>query len=645
MRGIIHAELGALQQAEDCLRKSLELSNDQADALLGLAKVLELRGDIVGAQNQLKRALETDPSLAEAWVSLGEINSRIYHYAEAERCARQAISLNPQIAEAHIHLANALLGQNKKVEALDLARTCIQQFPAIAAAWLILARTEHTNGNFEDAEDACRVAISLNEYSPDASILLATILESKDDIHGAIQIYELSISCFPENTDILVKLGALYQRLAHEEQSIKCLKQALAINPSLRGINLRIVASLVKLGRLSDAELRIREELDITTNENEKGRLNYHLGNILLRLERAEEALTCFRASGGIYNNPDKVRSSVCEAFAQLGRYNESASLRLSPILQSRAIDANNPREPEKFRAISGIKLCHDIAQMEYLIERRRLDTEFNKVIQCYKHVLNSLKQHINDECQIFSLPTDSPELFRRFYNRLLYFDPPPAISSGAINSNLNINEIEDIYYRRAPGILVVDSLLTPEALSALRKFCLESTIWFNTFENGYLGALYEEGFCCPLLVQISEELRHTFPRIFKHHQLAQLWAFKYDSRFKGINMHADFAAVNVNFWITPDEANLDNDSGGLIVYNKEAPMHWDFKRYNQNQDALIEFLKSSGAESVTYAHRQNRAIIFNSDLIHKTDDFSFREEYENRRINITMLFGERSHS
>ena len=37
--------------------------------------------------------------------------------------------------------------------------------------------------------------------------------------------------------------------------------------------------------------------------------------------------------------------------------------------------------------------------------------------------------------------------------------------------------------------------------------------------------------------------------------------------------MHADHAAVNLNFWVTPDEANLDPLSGGLVVYPKAPPV------------------------------------------------------------------------
>lgn len=39
-----------------------------------------------------------------------------------------------------------------------------------------------------------------------------------------------------------------------------------------------------------------------------------------------------------------------------------------------------------------------------------------------------------------------------------------------------------------------------------------------------------------------------------------------YDSALSGIAVHAGFAAVNGNFWITPGEANLGPDSGGMII-------------------------------------------------------------------------------
>ena len=108
-----------------------------------------------------------------------------------------------------------------------------------------------------------------------------------------------------------------------------------------------------------------------------------------------------------------------------------------------------------------------------------------------------------------------------------------------------------------------------------------------------------EHGFACPLVAQIDDELRTTYPAIIGHHPLLRWWGFKYDSRLNGINVHADFAAVNVNFWITPDEANLDPAHGGLVVWDKPAPLEWTFAQYNSPGagQAIREFLANSGAQ------------------------------------------------
>jgi hypothetical protein len=103
---------------------------------------------------------------------------------------------------------------------------------------------------------------------------------------------------------------------------------------------------------------------------------------------------------------------------------------------------------------------------------------------------------------------------------------------------------------------------------------------------------------------------------------------------------------VNVNFWITPDEANLDPDSGGLVLWDKEAPADWSPDEYNtydpERQRRIRDFLAAAGARRTVVPYRQNRCVVFNSDLFHRTDDIHFRDGYEHRRINITMLYGTR---
>jgi Tfp pilus assembly protein PilF len=215
-------------------------------------------------------------------------------------------------------------------------------------------------------------------------------------------------------------------------------------------------------------------------------------------------------------------------------------------------------------------------------------------------------------------------------------------LSGPAVNPDNDIAAIATRWRTSNPQVVVIDNLLTPAALEALRRFCWQAPVWKKAYHEGYLGALPEEGFAAPLLAQIADELRQTYGAIFGEHSLRYLWGFKCDSQLKGVNIHADFAAVNVNFWITPDEANLNPDSGGLIIWDKAAPLDWDFTTYNNDEAAIRAFLAQGGANAQAVPYRANRAVIFDSDLFHQTDDISFREGYTNRRINVTMLYGRR---
>ena len=123
------------------------------------------------------------------------------------------------------------------------------------------------------------------------------------------------------------------------------------------------------------------------------------------------------------------------------------------------------------------------------------------------------------------------------------------------------------------------------------------------------------------MLGEIAAGLAAKLPLVFRKHRLTQMWGFKYDNELRGITVHADTAAVNVNFWITPDEANLDPQSGGLVIWGVAAPLDWAFEKYQNNDPRDIrQFLTDRQAASIVVPYRCNRAVIFDSDLFHETD-------------------------
>jgi hypothetical protein len=300
------------------------------------------------------------------------------------------------------------------------------------------------------------------------------------------------------------------------------------------------------------------------------------------------------------------------------------------------------PVRPPAF-TVTVPKLEHDVEQLAYLRRRGVLGSEVEQIIDAYQRTIVHLAARGPDAR--VALDDDDTCGISDVYNRLLHVRPTPR-RARALSDAWDSAAIECRFLELPPGLVVVDNFLAPDALDELRAFCLESTIWSaNRYAHGRLGAFFESGFNCPLLLQIADETRHALPRVIgDRYPLRQLWAFKYrDVLPEDSSTHADFAAVSVNLWITPDHANLDPRSGGLVVYDIDAPPQWSFERYQNTQwSDLSPFLASRNARATMIPYRQNRAVIFNSDLFHGTAALRFRPEYENHRINVTMLFGDR---
>ena len=303
-------------------------------------------------------------------------------------------------------------------------------------------------------------------------------------------------------------------------------------------------------------------------------------------------------------------------------------------------LDNVPPYEPREM-AVSSIKLAHDLEQLEYLLDSGLLPEEFRQVSNQYQVLLGSLPVSEGELVQEFD--TDAYPLVARTYKRPVHLSEEAAPRGPVLNPGADWETAQRTYLGSTPSVAVLDGLLTDEALRGLRRYCLESTLW-NDIKPGYLGTYLDEGFASEILLRISTELRERLPLVIRDHPLQSLWAYKYDSSLPGvgIGVHADAAAVNVNFWITEDEANLDPEHGGLLVYARKAPKDWTFSKFNTDWESIIDFLEADGQAPLRIPYRANRAVIFDSDLFHVTDAPRFRTGYVNRRINVTLLYGQR---
>jgi hypothetical protein len=267
-----------------------------------------------------------------------------------------------------------------------------------------------------------------------------------------------------------------------------------------------------------------------------------------------------------------------------------AAVRRGSEVYSFPGIDVAPPALPSPEPQLSIGKLRHDIEQFRFMKTSGVLVDEPTEVIGAYERVLETLVSSKTTATR--PLNEEERSLIGDVYGRIIYLRPTPLVSGCALSRSWNAAAKEEACLSHPLGIVVIDDFLSPLALQSLRLFCLQSTVWFtNRYAHGRLGAFFREGFNCPLLLQIADELRTAFPRLVGDHRLSQVWGFKYNNQPKTA-AHADFAAVNVNFWITPDEANLDKDSGGLVFYDIEAPLSWDFASFNKDGNKIRAFLQ-----------------------------------------------------
>ena len=385
-------------------------------------------------------------------------------------------------------------------------------------------------------------------------------------------------------------------RLAEAEELYRGILQA---RPGHPGVSNNLGLALKDQGKLEEAAATFQRVLALKPDD---ALAHCNLGNVLRLQGKPGEATASYRRA--IALRPDMALAHknlgtvlcesdhIAESFASFRRHAELAYG--TPESSARGGESIPPHKAQ-----------HDKEQRDYLVD-----------------------------CKALGDGTAAGDVF--------HLDDGSRVTGRAVNSDASLGDVAARWQSCRPQLVVIDNLLTDEALDKLRRFCWASTIWRKVYPSGYLGAMPEHGFACPLLAQIADELRSTYPAILGRHPLLQFWGFKYDSRLSGIAIHADFAAVNVNFWITPDDANRDPESGGLIVWDVPAPLDWGFAKYNDDAAAARNFLAQAGARSVTVPHRANRAVIFDSDLFHETDRIAFREGYLNRRINITLLYGRR---
>ena len=516
--------------------------------------------------------------------------------AEADQFCRTVLATHPGNADAQFMLAGVAVAAGQPAAAIDLLHQAIARKPERADFHGNLGAIFGRLGRLDEAIECFRAAIRLDPAAAAGHIALGNALEAKGDLDGAIASFRQGAAVQPGNPAAHVNLGNALRGAGRLDQSAASLREAVRLDPNLAEAHHNLGVVLFTQGHLAEAEAAFRTALRLRPDS---------------QLAFRQLALVLIAA----------------------GRLDEAVRFLIEPVRALRRPGAAG--DSAAFRQTNRAKLQHDADQLSYLVDRQLAPGSLAEVIAEHRALL----ARVNDDRTFEIAPAAWPRLSAQ-HNRLIHWRETPARPEDALSTGWDGAVVERDYRAHAPGFTWFDGLLTADARRELWRFCVESTIWFQmTFKNEVSATLFN-GFCCPLLLQIAQELRQRLPGLLGGHPLALAWAYKYCGPFSGLGPHADDGAVAVNFWLTPDEANEDPERGGLVIWDRLVPEHY-LRRDRAAQAQMIQSLiQEPGTTAVTVPYRCNRAAIFDGMIAHSTDQFRFKDTYESRRINITLLYG-----
>jgi len=495
----------------------------------------------------------------------------------------------------------------------------------------------HKKNNFKIAEELYKKILKIYPKHFDSIFLLGTLAVQSGKIDIAEKLFQKAIQINPNHANVNYNLGIIFKKKGENKKAVTHYQKAIKINPNFVEAHNNLGVVFRELRELQKAKNCYEKTIEIQPNYP-RGYSN--LGNILGELGESEKSLRCYKKALEIRSNYVEAQQNIANFYIRKLDNTEKA------ISESyKALKMHHDTSKFLNQRISLYRLKHDIQQAEYLSSKNYMVNEAklfqvtgNKIL---KHKVN--KEDGNKLNPTILLNDDEIKSLLPYY-KTHYIYQTKKISSDCINPEKNWQDVEEQYFNSPNQIIYIDNFLSDKALKELREFCLRSKIWNEEYKsNKYLGAFSDKGFISQIHLQIAIELRQKLPKLFGPYALTKFWAFKYDSTLgKGINIHADFAKHNLNFWITPDEYNNDKNGGGLKVYDAIPPKDWTFQKYNSNPEEIYKFLNDSGAKCTNVHYKFNRAVLFNSEYFHETDKINFKDGYETRRINITYLFGDR---
>ncbi len=189
------------------------------------------------ARDAAMRALEIDPDLADAHVALGTVNLYYLDWAGAEKSLKRAERITPDNPEVLCMLGAFSSTQDRLDESIAYARRAVDIDPLSIASYIILIKALRHAGRAEEAESACRFALSLGENTATLHMGLGFALRDQGRLEEALAAVQ------EEKADWARLCGEalVYHSLGREEESVRALQSLIEVHAGDAAVQVALV--------------------------------------------------------------------------------------------------------------------------------------------------------------------------------------------------------------------------------------------------------------------------------------------------------------------------------------------------------------------------------------------------------------------
>jgi tetratricopeptide (TPR) repeat protein len=257
--------------SERLWRHALALDDRSSFAHNNLGLALAERGAVTEAIDEFRKSIQIDPVSVEAHTNLGNFLAQGGSPDEAISHLRQALAIDPTFASAHNTLGNILADKGESDKAIEHFRKALQTNPKSAMTYYNLGRVLAKRGDLEEAIDTYRKAIEINPQDPDAHNNLGLLLARRGDLDQAIERFGEALRVNPGYAKAYFNLGKIFAQQDRLEDAVRNFQHALRIEPAVVEIHENLARTLARQGKKKEAVQHYGEALRLSKSRSKDG--------------------------------------------------------------------------------------------------------------------------------------------------------------------------------------------------------------------------------------------------------------------------------------------------------------------------------------------------------------------------------------